>query len=229
MSKTRIKICGITRYEDAKVAVAAGADALGFVFYPGSLRYVTPDKAAAIAVDMPPFLSHVGLFVNSSLADVLHIVGLGFLNVIQLHGDETPEFCRDLLQQTDRPLQVIKAVRLATKEDLQKTLQYCATQDNGLAGQQRAVVQALLLDAKVENQYGGTGQQFDWSLLKMWHSTTPLILAGGLHSDNVAMAIHLVRPYAVDVSSGVETEPGCKSAERINRFIQQVQQADMQS
>lgn len=214
MNQTRIKICGITRREDASVAVALGADALGFVFYSGSPRYVTPEIAAAIVADLPPFLSVVGLFVNALHADILKTLALGFLNAVQLHGDETPAFCRKLLQDAGKPLHLIKAVRVATQEDLKKVEPYGRS--------------VRLLDAKVAGQYGGTGQSLDWSLLKKWRCDAPLILAGGLHPGNVAMAIRQVQPYAVDVSSGVETEPGKKSAEKIDQFIQQVRQTDRQ-
>lgn len=220
--QTRIKVCGITRRQDAEAALVAGADALGFLFYPGSPRYITPAAAAAIATDLPPFLTLVGLFVNASHADIMQTLALGFLNSVQLHGDESPAYCQHLRDQTGggvRNPAILKAIRVATAQDLH--------------GLDHWPVQAILLDAKVESQYGGTGQSFDWSLLHSWPhlfptKTTPLpmILAGGLTPDTVGTAVRQVRPYAVDVSSGVEISPGIKCADKINKFIQQVRQAD---
>lgn len=234
MGRTRVKMCGITRREDAIAAVAAGADALGFVFYPGSSRYVTPEVAAMIVAGLPPFLTRVGLFVNASHAEILQTVALNFLDAIQLHGDETPAFCQQLSLEMGKGIQVIKALRIATQQDLHEVRPYCGTQQDKNnsyhpTATQEAMrpVQALLLDAKVGTRYGGTGQSFDWSLLGKWHSSTvPLILAGGLHADNVATAIHQTQPYAVDVSSGLETTPGQKSVEKMTRFMREVQQAD---
>lgn len=221
-AQTRIKICGITRREDAEAAWTAGADALGFLFYPGSPRYITPAAAAAMAMDLPPFLTLVGLFVNASHADILQTVALGFLNSIQLHGDESPAYCQHLRDQTGggvRTPSIIKAIRVATAQDLHALSQW--------------PVQAILLDAKVGSQYGGTGKSFDWSLLHPWPSLfptkaapLPMVLAGGLTPDTVGRAVRQVRPYAVDVSSGVEQSPGIKCADKINSFIQQVRQAD---
>ncbi|MBF0161244.1 MAG: phosphoribosylanthranilate isomerase [Magnetococcales bacterium] len=220
MGKTRIKVCGITRLEDAEAAVAAGADALGFVFYAGSSRHVTPPLAAAMAVALPPFVTRVGLFVNAPAADIMQIWAMGFLHAIQLHGDESPHFCQQL-RAAIGGVPLIKAIRVAVAEDLRGLSQW--------------PVQAILLDAKVGNQYGGTGHAFDWSLLHRWphlfaeHATPlPLILAGGLTPERVASAVQQVRPYAVDVSSGVEKGPGIKCPQKIKQFIQQVQQADPQ-
>lgn len=220
-ARTRIKVCGITRRADAEAAVAAGADALGFLFYPGSPRYVTPATAAAMASDLPPFLTLIGLFVNPSLEEVVQTLAMGFLNGVQLHGDESPAFCQQLRNQTGgtHSPSIIKAIRVATARDLHDLCQW--------------PVQAILLDAKVGSQYGGTGQSFDWSLLQPWPhlfptraAPLPLILAGGLTPDSVATAVQQVQPDAVDVSSGVETAPGIKSADKIRQFIQQVRQAD---
>lgn len=238
MHTTRIKICGITRRQDAEAAVAAGADALGLVFYPGSPRHVTPKTAHALAADLPPFVSLVGLFVNATPAEILYVAASGLLTTLQLHGHETPNFCRQLRREAGGALRIIKAIRVATRDDLKQAALYdppprepqensdphTAHPDTEI--QENTRVQALLLDAKVDNRYGGTGQRFDWSLLDAWHPTTPWILAGGLCPDTVAEAIHRTRPYAVDVSSGVESAPGIKDAQKMARLVQQVRHAD---
>lgn len=221
VTRTRIKLCGITRRQDAEVAVEVGADALGLVFYPESSRYVAPDVAAELVHGLPPFLTLVGLFVNASQATIQKTLALGFLQVVQLHGDETPAFCRALLRGAKRPLRVIKAWRVATRADVQDAASYGAIEQNGAGG-----VQAVLLDAKVPHQYGGTGHAFDWSVLSAWPASAPLVLAGGLNPDNVGEAIRRVRPYAVDVSSGVEEAPGRKCARKMRCFVHQVQRAD---
>ncbi|MEO5345537.1 MAG: phosphoribosylanthranilate isomerase [Magnetococcus sp. YQC-9] len=198
----RVKICGITRIEDALAACDAGADALGFVFFARSKRFVTPKQAAMIVARLPPFVTVTGLFVNASREEILSTAAVCRLDLIQLHGDEPPKACRDL------PGRVIKGVRVATAGDL--------------VGLERYPVHGLLLDAKVANQFGGTGHAFDWSILQGYRLSLPLILAGGLHPDNVAEAVWRVRPYAVDVSSGVESAPGIKDTEKMVRFIRQV-------
>ncbi|MBF0429179.1 MAG: phosphoribosylanthranilate isomerase [Magnetococcales bacterium] len=204
----RIKICGITNVEDAQAAVEAGADALGFVFYSRSKRYVTPGDVAKILKDIPPFITITGLFVNSSREEILTIASSCRLDVIQLHGDETPGECRRL------PGRVIKAIRVAGPKDLH--------------GLERFPVNALLLDAKVQDHYGGSGCLFDWSLLANFNPAVPLILAGGLNPDNVTMAVQQVHPYAVDVSSGVESSPGIKDHKKMVQFIRCVRQAAME-
>lgn len=215
VNRTRVKICGITRQEDADAAVAAGADALGFVFFPKSSRYVSVDQAARIVANLPPFLNTIGLFVNSPPGEILQVVQQGFLTAVQLHGDENLAFCQNL--QKERPsLTIIKAMRVASKQALRGAEPYT----------QHGVIKGLLLDAKVVGHYGGTGEKFDWSLLHTWHCAVPLILAGGLNPDNVAQAIRQTKPYAVDVSSGVESRPGEKDPQKMRQFIQQVQQAD---
>ncbi len=204
MVKTRIKICGITNQEDALYAVAAGADALGFVFYEKSPRYVLPETVQQIVSQLPPFVTTVGLFVNAGVDVIEQTVQLTGINVIQLHGDESPEECR--FSATP----VIKAVRVKDADSL--------------AGIERYRVSALLLDAWNDQQYGGTGESFDWQLARNLTGELPLILAGGLNPDNVAEAIRVVNPYAVDVSSGVEVSPGEKDHHKIHKFIQQVRQ-----
>jgi phosphoribosylanthranilate isomerase len=202
---TRVKICGITTPEDARMVVDAGADALGLVFYPPSPRYVTLEQALRIAEAIPPLVSIVGLFVNASREAIGHVTSQCPLDLIQLHGDESPNDCRNL------PTRVIKALRVAVSEDL--------------TGLERYPVQGLLLDAKVGTHYGGTGQTFDWSVLSGFHPPAPLILAGGLHPDNVADAIRQVRPFAVDCSSGVESRPGRKDPDNVRRFIHNAKHA----
>ncbi len=205
MATTRVKICGITSLADAKGAIAAGADALGFVFYPGSPRYVAPKLVAEIVAALPPFVTTVGLFVNESAIKIHQIMVQTGLNLVQLHGDETPEQC--FLGS----FPVIKAVRVRDGKSLNHLADY--------------PVMALLLDAWSDEGYGGTGKQFDWQLVKQLQSRKPIVLAGGLKPDNVATAIDLVQPYAVDVSSGVETSPGCKDLSLVARFIEQVRNA----
>ncbi len=204
--RTRIKICGITRLEDALVAASLGVDALGFVFYPKSPRYITPDKAAAIIRQLPPFVSAVGLFVNPSHDDIATVLQTAPLGVVQLHGDETADFC--LAQQR----RVMKAVAISTADDLQQASRYSCP---------------LLLDAKApRGVYGGTGRAFDWSLLKDFEHNYPLTLAGGLHADNVQEALAIRQWFAVDVSSGVETAPGIKDAAKMRAFVAAVAEAD---
>jgi phosphoribosylanthranilate isomerase len=195
-----VKICGITSLEDAHAAVDSGADALGFVFYPPSPRYVTPEQAEQIIKTLPPFVTTVGLFVDVTLATVNRTVACCGLDRVQLHGRETPEFCR----QITRP--VIKAIRIKNAESLTHVADY--------------MVSAYLLDAYVEGALpGGTGASFSWDLAARAKSYGPLILAGGLTPENVEIAIDQVRPYGVDVSTGVERAPGVKDHRKVRQFI----------
>ena len=195
---TRIKICGITRVEDVLAAVRSGADALGLVFYDKSPRQVSLQQAAQLAAAIPPFITLVGLFVNASAEKVREVLQVVPLNVLQFHGEEEPEFCA----QFGRPY--LKAIRVRAGVDL---VQYAAR----FAG-----AQGLLLDAFVEGTHGGTGASFDWTLIPR-NLPLPVILSGGLHAGNVAGAIRQVRPYAVDISSGVEANKGIKDAAKIAR------------
>ncbi|MCF6265321.1 MAG: phosphoribosylanthranilate isomerase [Desulfuromusa sp.] len=199
---TKIKICGITNIEDALFAAEAGADALGFVFYEKSPRYITPEQVKQIITTLPPFVTTVGLFVNTATEQIKDILTLTGLDTVQLHGDETPADC------CLEPYRVIKAVRVKDADPL--------------SGVDNYPVSALLLDAWSDQQYGGTGESFDWQLAKKLTGHLPIILAGGLTPDNVAQAIQVVNPYAVDVSSGVEDSPGHKDYNKIREFIQQV-------
>ena len=206
MTATRTKICGITRLEDARAAVTAGADALGFVFYERSPRFVSPQQAAEIINTLPPFVSTVGLFVNADKAYIKAVLGMASLDFIQFHGDEEPEFCCGF----DRPY--IKAVRVKNGVDL-----------NFMAQQYDSAV-ALLLDSYSETAYGGTGVSFHWRPVPVTLSM-PVILAGGLTVENVKQAIAIVKPYAVDVSSGVEAEAGVKDRHKMTAFMNEVSNA----
>ena len=206
---TRIKICGITRVEDMMDAAHNGADALGLVFYNKSPRHVNAQQAAQMADAIPPFVSLVGLFVNASAAEVLEVMQAVPLDVLQFHGEEEPDFCA----QFGRPY--LKAVRVKAGINL---VQYAAR----FAG-----AQGLLLDTFVEGAHGGTGASFDWALIPN-DLPLPVILSGGLNAGNVAEAIAQVRPYAVDVSSGVEASKGIKDAAKIVAFIKEVGRMDLQ-
>jgi phosphoribosylanthranilate isomerase len=209
MTRTRIKICGITREEDLAAAVAAGADALGFVFYPPSPRHVTPLRAAQLLAQVPAFVTRVGLFVNEPAEAVTAVLAQAPLDLLQFHGDEDAAYCAAF----GKPW--IKAARMKAGFDL---LEY-ASAFAGAPG-----VCGLLLDAHVE-AYGGGGKTFDWSLIPR-SLPLPVILSGGLHPGNVVEAVRAVRPWAVDVSSGVEAERGIKDVRKINEFIAGVRDAD---
>lgn len=200
----RVKICGITRLEDALHAVHCGADALGFVFYPGSPRFVDPDRARCIVAELPPFVTTVGLFVNEPPVRIREICEYCGLNVVQLHGDEDPAHC------SHPPYRVIKALRLDQKFDSAQLHQY--------------EVSAFLLDASIPGQYGGTGQLCDWDLATRIAANHRIILAGGLTPENVTRAVQEVRPYGVDVSSGVEEQPGIKHPEKVAQFIRRAKE-----
>lgn len=201
--RTRTKICGITRVEDARVAVAHGADAIGLVFYAKSPRHVSIQRATEIVAALPPFVDAVGLFVDAVPDEVRAVFDTVRLDLLQFHGNETPAYC----QAFDFPY--IKAVRVRPETNL---IQYAAD---------FASAKALLLDAYQEGVAGGTGQTFDWDLIPV-DLPKPVILAGGLTAENVGQAIRQVRPYAVDVSGGVEREKGIKDADKIAAFMREV-------
>lgn len=207
MIRTRVKICGITRPEDALAAARAGADAIGLVFYPPSPRAVTRERAREIVQVLPPFVSVVGLFVNAQPAEVRAALAALPIDLLQFHGDEAPEECRIY----GRPY--IKAVAMAPGVDLQA------------AARRYVDAAGLLLDTHREGVRGGTGEAFDWSRIPPGLDR-PIILAGGLTLENVAAAVQRVRPYAVDVSSGVEVSKGIKDAARIEAFIRGVNSVD---
>lgn len=204
MKRTRVKICGITRPEDALVCAKAGADAIGLMFYVKSPRFITPEVAAEIVAGLPPFVSTVGLFVNADETYVRDVLARVPLDCLQFHGDETPEFC----EQFARPF--IKAIRFQPDTDLFSQIKHYRK------------ARALLLDTYDKNAYGGTGKTFDWKLIPKQDDMT-IILAGGLNPQNVVKAIETVHPYAVDVSGGVEKVKGIKDPELIEQFINEVQ------
>jgi phosphoribosylanthranilate isomerase len=206
---TRIKICGITRVQDVQAVAARGADAFGLVFYAKSPRHVTLQQAQEVIHTAPPFLTAVGLFVNPTDAEVREVLAHVPLDLLQFHGEEEPEFCA----QFGRPW--LKAIRVRPGVDLIQ----CAARYAGAQG--------LLLDAYVEGTHGGTGTSFDRTLIPR-ELPLPVILSGGLDAGNVAEAIRQVRPYAVDVSSGVEAGKGIKDAAKVAAFIKEVKQTDVQ-
>ncbi len=204
--RTRVKICGITRIEDAAAAAAAGADAIGLVFYDKSPRRVSEAHARAIVQALPPFIAKVGLFVDALPEQIRQVLETIPLDLLQFHGDETPAQCRGY------GLPYIKAVRM--RAGIDPAAQAALYRDAA----------ALLLDSYVPDLYGGTGEAFDWKRVPR-EFDRPLILAGGLTPANVAAAVAQVRPYAVDVSGGVERGKGIKDAEKIAAFIEQVRGA----
>jgi phosphoribosylanthranilate isomerase len=195
----KVKICGITSLEDALLSIEAGADALGFVFFQGSPRYISPEQASGIIRNLPPFVKTVGLFVNEEPAIVNSVADQCLLDLVQLHGEESPDYCAVINRR------VIKAFRVRDSSSID-------TLDNYR-------VAACLLDAWSPTAHGGTGQTFNWEIASAAAAQRPVILAGGLTPDNVAEAVRRVQPYAVDVSSGVECSPGHKDAEKIRKFI----------
>ena len=205
---TVVKICGITRIEDAIAAANSGAHAIGLIFYAGSPRLVSHNVARGIVEALPPFVTSVALFVDADKSDIKRVIADVRPGLLQFHGDEAPEFCASF------GLPYIKAARVRPGLDL---LQY--------ARRYRSA-KGLLLDASVDGSHGGTGSTFDWALIPD-QLPLPMILAGGLQQDNVADAIRRVRPWAVDVSSGVEAAKGIKDAAKIAAFIRGVRNADV--
>ena len=196
----RVKICGLTNLEDALAAVEAGADALGFIFVPETPRYVTTQTVLEIVAQLPPFVVKVGVFVDEKLERVRETMGIYGLDLAQLHGKETPEYCAALFPRA------IKSVRVKDAASLTDLDRY------------RAV--AYLLDTYVPGLPGGTGQAFDWRLAREATGHGPIVLSGGLTPKNVAEAIAIARPYAVDVGSGVEARPGRKDHAKMRAFVQ---------
>jgi len=202
MQKTRVKICGITRLEDALLAVSLGAHALGFIFFKKSPRYISPETAKDIIQFLPPFVQTVGVFVNEKAEVIRKTAQFCGLNLIQLHGNESPDFCVEL------GLPCIKAFRIKDEESLKSLPSY------------KGKVKAWLLDTYKKDLPGGTGETFNWDLaIRAKTYGVPVILAGGLGPDNIEAAIKTVQPYAVDVNSGIEVSPGVKDKELIERLF----------
>jgi phosphoribosylanthranilate isomerase len=197
---TEVKICGITRLEDALCAVECGADAIGFIFHPASPRYITAEKAKAIVAGLPEGIVTVGIFVNRPMEEVNRTMDLCGLDLIQIHGDESPAYCRRF-----PPGRIIKAVSPRTPEELRSLAAY--------------EVRAFLVDSRDAGRYGGTGKRADWELAAKLGESHPLILAGGLDDGNIAEALAAVVPRAVDINSGCELAPGIKDHGRMRRII----------
>lgn len=198
----RVKICGITNIDDAFRAADLGADALGFIFYNGSKRFIDPRDAHPIISSLPPFVSTVGVFVNQGPDEIRESVETSGVDTVQLHGDETPEFCAML------PYKLIKAVRVKDTVNKEEVELY--------------PVLAILFDKHADKMYGGTGKSFDWGVLAGINISRKVILSGGLTPENVSQAIEIVKPYGVDVSTGVEDSPGKKNHIKMRKFIEAV-------
>ncbi len=206
---TRVKVCGITRPEDAEAADRAGADAVGLIFAP-SPRRIDLWQATAIERVLSPWIVRVGVFVDAGLAAMDRAIAAARLDVLQLHGSETPEFVRKVREEFG--LRIVKSVRVGDGLDLVRLDEY--------------EVDAFLFDTYVPGRAGGTGKTFDWDLAVPWARRVRLILAGGLTPENVGEAVRRVRPYGVDVASGVEREPGVKDHTKMQRFIANVRQME---
>src|SRR4030042_2254125 len=203
----RVKICGITNIGDAYWAVESGADALGFIFYPKSQRVITPERAKEILQKIPSSIGRVGVFVNQEIHAVKEIVSFCGLRLIQLHGDESLQYCARFPRSI-----LIKAVSLCAEEEVQRLENY--------------PVKAILVDAHEPGRYGGTGKNSDWALALKVKKNHPLILAGGLNKENIKRAIETVRPCALDINSGVETSPGKKDPYKIREIMETVRATD---
>ena len=200
----RVKICGITNLEDALLSVDAGADALGFIFYKGSPRCINPDEARAIVSTLPPFLTIVGVFVDEEIERVIDVAEYVGLTAIQLHGNESPEYCSRLSRR------IIKTLKVPESGSIEDLFRSISDYHN---------ISAILLDTYIRGKEGGTGRVFDWDIAIEAKRYGRIILAGGLTPENVADAIERVKPYGVDVCSGVESEVGRKSPQRLRDFI----------
>jgi phosphoribosylanthranilate isomerase len=203
---TEIKICGITRLEDALCAAESGADAIGFIFHPASPRYIAPERAREIIAQLPGKIAKAGVFVNREAEEVKRTMEACGLDLIQLHGDESPAYCR--LFPSER---VIKAVFLQTPEEL------------GTLGAYK--VRAFLVDARDAGRYGGTGKRADWALAAKLGERHPLILAGGLAEENIETALAAVAPHGIDINSGCELAPGIKDHDRLRRIVGMIRRA----
>lgn len=202
----RVKICGITSREDARAAVEAGADAIGFIFVEGTPRWIEPEAAADIAREVGPFIATVGVFMDKTVEEIQRIVAVCGLSLAQLHGNEPPELCRQLR------LPFVKSIRVQSEDDLATLSNY-------------PQARAFLLDSYDAERPGGTGKTFPWEIAAKAAQEAKIVLSGGLTPGNVARAVTHVRPYAVDVSSGVETSPGRKDHRKMREFIEQAKRA----
>lgn len=202
-------MCGLTRMEDAKAAIDAGVDALGFIFFRKSPRYIDPERAKAIINQLPPFVDVVGVFVDKKRSEVEEIIQYCGLGYAQLHGNESPKYCERLGWHA-APCQVLKVFRVSAelKEDMIEPYNEC--------------VKGFLLDTYVKENFGGTGKCFDWSLIKTLNLKKPFMLAGGLTVENIGQAIELAHPYGVDINSGVEKVPGIKDHQKIREIVQAI-------
>lgn len=206
-------MCGTTRREDAACAVNLGIDALGFIFVERSPRYIVPERAARLISELPPFVSRVGVFVNESLESIKLVTASAGLTQVQLHGEESPEFCREL-KQWNACLSVCKAFSIGTGKQRPPISDYADSVDS------------VLLDTYVKGQDGGTGRTFDWSCVEQLSISHPLILAGGLNPGNIEDAIGVVKPYAVDINSGVEDSPGIKNHRLLGELVSIVRRTE---
>lgn len=211
VARTRIKICGMTDQEEVAAVVAAGVDAVGFIFAEESPRYLKPEKAREIILQLPPFVDAVGVFVNEEASVVQDIVQYCGLTLVQLHGAETPAYCREMHGR------VLKAFRVGPHTLAEELASY------------EGVVNGFLLDTFHEKLAGGTGQTFDWQLVARLDLPGPVILAGGLTPANVGQAVRSLRPFAVDCNSGVEISPGRKNLDKVRQVVEAVRQADADS
>ncbi len=199
----KVKICGITTYEDARAAIDMGADLLGFNFYPGSSRYISPEDAARIIDKLPAFTDIVGVFVNAELDEIMETADRCQLDWVQLHGDEEPAFCKEFLNHN---VKIMKAIRVKKQKDVDKAEEY--------------FTDAILLDAFDPSKYGGTGLTFDWNIIG--HINKRVFLAGGINPDNAAKAVKL-GVYGIDVCSGIESEPGRKDKKKMKQLFDNIQ------
>lgn len=202
----RVKICGITQPDQGRAIANLGTTTLGFICVSGSPRYVTPEQIAAIAISLPETIERIGVFVNESLDQIVHTVHRGQLTGIQLHGQESPQECQRLRQALPQ-IELIKAIRVKTSADLKQSLSYVD------------FVDTLLMDAYHPQQFGGTGITLDWQSLQEFTPPCPWFLAGGLTPDNVTVALRLVQPDGIDLSSGVERTPGDKDLGKVQQLF----------
>ena len=206
-------MCGTTRREDADCAVKLGIDALGFIFVLKSPRYIDADSAGRLISGLPPFITRVGVFVDETVDSIKSIVRIAGLTQLQLHGNETPQFCREL-RNWNASLSICKAFSIGKGKDTPAIAHYTDSVDT------------ILLDTYVKGQGGGTGKVFDWTCVDQLSITQPLILAGGLNPDNIEDALRTVKPYAVDINSGVEDEPGIKNHQLLENLVSVVRGAE---